>query len=247
MISQPIYGSDQLPALLLHQEVTLLALSDEKGTIETGSWYAYVAAGAVLAELMRNDRVRIQSKDEAKARGTLFNRKPKLLVTDPKPLGEELADEWLSTIRSSEKQRDVEHWLSAIANSKNLKEHIADGLVELGILQRVEDKVLWVFNRVRFPEVASAPETAIRQRLEAAIFEDSLDVEAGTVILLSLVKGGEFLPKLFDKKKLKNRKKHIDRLIKGEQLGAATAQLIESIQVMIIAVAAAGAAAAASS
>lgn len=235
------------PKLLLHQEVTLLALSDEKGTIETGSWYAHVAAGAVLAELLRNDRVRIQSKAEAKARGSLFNRNPKLLVTDRKPLGDELTDEWLEKIRTSEKQRDVEHWLSAIANSKRLKERIADGLVDLGILERVEDKVLWVFNRVRFPEVESAPETAIRRRLENAIFGDSLDVDVGTVILVSLTKAGEFLPKLFDKKKLKARRKHIDRLIAGEELGAATAQIIESIQVMIIAVAAASAATAASS
>jgi len=235
------------PKLFLHQEVTLLALSEEKGTVETGSWFSYVAAGAVLAELLRNDRVRIQSQDEAKARGSWFDRKPKLLVIDRQPLGDELTDEWLERIRRSTKPREVAHWLSAIANSKRLKERIADGLVELGILERMEDKVLWVFNRVRFPEVASAPETEIRQRLETAIFEDDPQVDVGTVILLSLVKGGEFLPHLFDKKKLKTRKRHIDRLIKGEQLGAATAEMIEAIQVMIISIAAASAATAASS
>ena len=64
------------PELFLHEEVTLLALSDDEGRIETGSWYSQVVAGAVLAELMRRKHVRIQSVTEAKSTGLLFDRKP---------------------------------------------------------------------------------------------------------------------------------------------------------------------------
>lgn len=235
------------PKLFLHEEVTLLALSDEKGTVETGSWYKQVVGGAVLAELMRNERVRVQSKREADATGSLFNRAPKLVVTDPKPIGDELADEWLKKISESDKLRPVGHWLNKIAGISQLKARVASRLVDLEILEERESKVLWVFSRRIYPELESAPEEAIRRRLDDAIFNDNTEADVGTVILLSLVKSGEFLPRLFDRKKLKSRRKHIDRLIAGEKFGAATAALIESIQATIVAVTVAAAASAASS
>ena len=225
------------PKLFLHEEVTLLALSDEKGTVETGHWYPQVVGGAVLAELMRNKRVRVQSKNEADATGSLFNRKPKLVVTDPSPLGDELVDEWLKKISESGKLRPVDYWLSKIAGVPQLKARVASRLVDLRILEERESKVLWVFNRTTYPEAQSGPEDEIRRRLEDAIFNDDTEADVGTVILLSLVKSGEFLPHLFDRKAIKSRRKQIEKLIAGEKFGAATAALIESIQVTIIAIA----------
>ena len=222
------------PELFLHEEVTLLALSDDEGRIET-EWYSQVVAGAVLAELMRRKHVRIQSMTEAKSTGSLFDRKPKLVVIDPQPIGDSLADEWLKEISASPKLRPVDHWLVKIAGTKELKARVAERLVKLGILEQREAKVLWVFNRVVYPEAKAAPEAEIRQRLEAAIFSDTAEVEVATVILLSLVNGGAFLPHLFDRKALKSRRMHIETVIAGEKLGAATAALIESIQVMIVA------------
>lgn len=235
------------PALYLHEEITLLALAEEKGTIETGSWYAHVAAGAVLAELLLRERVRIQTEAEGKASGSIFNRKPKLVVTDPAAVGDALIDEWLRKISQSEKLKPAGDWLSAIANSKGLQAAASARLVELEILEQQSDKVLWVFNRVRYPEKDGAPEIEIRNRLHRAIFEDDFKVDARTIVLLSLTKNGEFLPALFDKKRLRQRRQHIEKLIEGEALGRATAELIEAIQVaIIVAITAATAATAAS-
>jgi hypothetical protein len=223
------------PELFLHEEVTLLALSEDKGAIEIGSWYEQVTAGAVLAELMLRGRVRVQTDEEVQATRKWYDKDAKLLVVDPAPVGDPLADEWLALIGASTKLRSLGDWVSRISQAKKLLARVADGLVERGILERREDKVLWVFDRVRYPEADAAPETLIRRRLEAAIFEDTLEVDARTTVLLSLVKGGEFLPHLFDKKALKGRETHIKQVIAGEKLGAATAELIETIQVVIIA------------
>ena len=38
--------------LFLHEEILLLALKDEKGTIAPGTLYQYALGGAVLAELL---------------------------------------------------------------------------------------------------------------------------------------------------------------------------------------------------
>ena len=109
------------------------------------------------------------------------------MVIDPQPIGDSLADEWLKEISASPKLRPVDHWLVKIAGTKELKARVAERLVKLGILEQREAKVLWVFNRVVYPEAKVAPEAEIRQRLEAAIFSDTAEVEVATVILLSLV------------------------------------------------------------
>ncbi|GAB5561575.1 MAG: hypothetical protein SynsKO_32220 [Synoicihabitans sp.] len=227
-------GSAGLPDLWLHEEVTLLALAEEKGTVETGSWYPYVAAGAVLAELMLRQRIRIQTEAEAKATGTWYNRKPRLVVTDATPMRDALIDDWLRKISEAEKLKPAGDWLSKIANSRGLQSAASSRLVEMEILEQRKDKILWVFNRVRYPEKDGAPEEEIRRRLERAIFEDDIEVDARTIVLLSLTKNGEFLPALFDKKRLKTRKQHLEKLIAGEALGTATAELIEAIQVGIV-------------
>lgn len=221
--------------LFLPEEVTLLALSEDKGAIEIGSWYEQVTAGAVLAELMLRGRVRVQSDEEVRATRKWYDKSAKLLVVDPAPVGDPLADEWLVKIGASPKLLSLGDWVSKISDTKKLLARVAGGLVERGILSRREDKVLWVFDRVRYPEADAAPEALIRRRLTAAIFEDTVEIDVRTVVLLSLVKGGEFLPHLFDKKALKTRRAHIDQIIAGEKLGAATAELIESIQAVVIA------------
>ena len=40
--------------LFLHEEIMLLALRDEKGTVEFGSMYNYASAGAILGDAPRH-------------------------------------------------------------------------------------------------------------------------------------------------------------------------------------------------
>ena len=45
--------------LFLHEEILLLALKDEEGTIASGTTYEFAAGGAILAELLLQKRVRV--------------------------------------------------------------------------------------------------------------------------------------------------------------------------------------------
>ena len=56
--------------LLLHEEVLLLALRDEKGTIASGTMYQYALGGAILAELLLKDPALI-TVDPRSRRNTL--------------------------------------------------------------------------------------------------------------------------------------------------------------------------------
>ena len=211
------------PKLFLHEEVLLLALSDDKGSILAGAWYQQAVGGAVLSELLLAERIVIKK----------HGKKTLIEVSCTDSIGDALADEWLAKMAKSEKEKTLGDWLSKIANTKDLKERVARRLVGLGILEEQEDKVLFFFNRTRYPEADGSPERAICERLYSAIFTDATDVSARDVALLSLVKSADILPKVFEKSELKRRKQRIEDLIAGELTGKATVELIQAMIVVI--------------
>lgn len=72
------------------------------------------------------------------------------------------------------------------------------------------------------------------ERLQQAIFTNTTDVDPRTIILLSLAKSAGLLNYSFDKKKLKQQKERMEKLINGEVTGAATKEAIEAVQAAIM-------------
>ncbi len=81
-------------ALFLHQEVMLLALRDDKGTIDTGSMYQYAIGGAVIAELLLNERIKIER----------IRRKDLVTLQSSRPLEDSLLNQCLAMIASARRK-----------------------------------------------------------------------------------------------------------------------------------------------
>ena len=128
--------------LYLHEEIMLLALRDEEGTVDFGSMYGYALGGAILAELLLAGRI---SVDE----GT---RKLVNLVSD-EPIGEPIIDEFLRKISTAKRRAVLQNWVSSFSSLKNLHHRIAQGLCDRGILRADEDKILLIFRRKIYPEI----------------------------------------------------------------------------------------------
>jgi golgi phosphoprotein 3 len=207
--------------LYLYEEIMLLALRDEEGTVASGAMYNYAVAGAILAELLLEGRICI---DEP--------RKRKKLVTlaGDDPVGDELTDECLERIARAKRRKRPEDWVSSFANIRRLKHRIAAQLCQRGILTADEDKVLLIFTRKIYPEVNPEPERRIINRLEEAIFTDTDDVDARTVVLVSLAKATNILRVVFDRKELKARRKRVKQIVNGEVMGKAAKEAIEAAQ-----------------
>jgi golgi phosphoprotein 3 len=206
--------------LFLQEEILLLALKDEKGTIAAGTMYQYAVGGAILSELLLRKHISIDKSSKRKY----------LNLENSTSIGDPLLDECLQKIARVKRRATLETWVSRFANIKSLKHRVADQLVKHGILRKDEDKVLFIFSRKIYPEVNPQPEKEIIERLRKIIFEDSDDFEARTVILLSLAKSADLLRLTFDKKELKNRKKRIEKIINGELIGKAAHGAIEAVQ-----------------
>lgn len=210
-------------ALSLPEEIMLLALHDEAGTIQAGAMYQYALGGALLAELLMRRRVQL---DESK------NKKVHLL--NAKPLGDPLLDEGLIKLQAARKPAAAQTWVSRFAGVKNLKHRLAEQLVDRGILRADESKVMMLFSRRVYPEVDPEPERQLIEHLQQAIFTERDHLEPRTVVLIALADSVGLLKNAFDKKDLKGRKDRIARIVKGEAMAEATMEAIEAVQAAVM-------------
>lgn len=209
--------------LFLHEELMLLALHDEKGTISSAN-YPYAISGAVMAELLLSGHLRIDEEGKKKFVG----------VRSDKSVGDPVIDECLSMVAQAGRRATVQKWVERFATLKNLKHRVAEGLCKRGILKADEDKILWIFTRKIYPEVNAIPEQDLIDRLKKAIFTEANDLDPRTIVLVSLARGTDMLKLVFDRKDLKARKDRIEGLVSGELTGKAAREVIEAIQAAVV-------------
>jgi len=210
--------------LFLHEEILLLALRDEEGTIASGTMYQYAIGAALLAELLLSNRIEVEQSGKRK----LVN------LISSSPLGEPLIDQCLEKVNSAKRRAVLQTWVSRFAGVKNLKHRVAQQLCRRGILKADEDKVLLIFTRKIYPEVNPGPEKELIERLRCAIFTDTRDIEPRTVVLLSLANSTGLLKVVFDKKMLKSRKARIKQIVNGEITGKAATEAIQAMQAAVM-------------
>ena len=205
-------------SLFLHEEIMLLALHNEKGTIAT-SYPEYAIAGAVLAELILDGCISVGA-----------TRKQLVQLQNANPTGEPIIDACLAKMRIAKRRASLKSWVSRLAGIKNLKHKVAQQLCKRGILRANEDALLFIFTRKVYPEINSAPEREVVERIRAAIFADNNSLDPRTVVLISLANGVDLLGKTFGRKEIRSRKKRIKQIINGEMTGKATKEVIEACQ-----------------
>jgi len=214
---------DDRNRLPLHEEVLLLALRDDEGTVASGTMYQYAVAGAILSELMLQGRIAVDDS----------GRKKLARVIDPRPTGAPLLDECLDKIAAT-RPKPLDDWVGKFANIKNLKHRVAVRLCDRGILREEEGKILLVFTRTIYPETDPRPEQEIIERLRRAVFTDTRDLDPRTVVLVSLANSAGILKVVFDKKELKRRKERLEQVINGELMGKAAQEAIQAMEAAVM-------------
>lgn len=204
--------------LYLYEEVMLLALRDKEGTI-AASYLEHAVAGAVLSELLLDHSIAVDPK----------NRRLVNLI-NAEDSGDPVIDACLEKMRSAKRRASLQTWVSRLAGIKDLKHKVAHQLCARGIIRADEDKILFVFPRKVYPEINPEPEKAIIERLKTAIFTDVEDMDARTIVLISLANGAELLGENLGYKEVRQARKRIDQIIKGEVSGNATREVIEACE-----------------
>ena len=211
------------PTLFLHEEVLLLALDDDKGKIHSGTMWQQAAAGAMVAELLLAGRLRATEE-----------KKPKLEVVDDTPLGDPLLDDFLAEIATAKKLKKGADWVQKLGSRGKVKERIAAELVCKRVLREEQGKILGIFNTTHYPERDGRPEKEVVTRLKRAIFTATTDITPRTVVLVAVADAAGLLPKVFEKKRLKERKDRIKKLTEGQLSGTMAREAIQAMQAAVM-------------
>jgi hypothetical protein len=145
--------------MILAEQLLLLFLDDAKGT-ERASWGGDPGlAGALLLDLTR-----LRALDEEDG---------KLVAVAGGPLEHAVLAAAHAALAEDDKRRDAGGWVGRLPTAlKPLRERIAAGLVERGVLSEERRKVLGLFNTTRFPEADPEPERELRERLRAVLLSE---------------------------------------------------------------------------
>jgi hypothetical protein len=151
--------------MLLAEELLLLLLDDEKGTVSATAANAGLA-GALLLDLVEAGR----------------------LNEDMSRIGSEPSEPALAAAwRAIDEPKPAKHWVSKLPGRlKPIKGTIADGLVARGVLDERRHKTLGLFSSTRYPELDPGPETELRARLRRVLV-DGAEPDPRTVSLLGLL------------------------------------------------------------
>lgn len=214
-----------LQDLSLHEQVLLLALDDDRGTVHSSGYYAYAVAGGVLAELLLAERIELQRRGK---------KKPLVTLARATQTGDPVADEVLEKIRTAKRQAALDTWVARVAQTAKLKHRVAERLARKGVLRMAEDRVLLLFRRRIYPELDPRPERELVESLRHAILDDD-PVDSRTAILVSLAWRANLLRPVLDKKELKRRKDRLEAVGRGDAVADATRCAIDAMQAAIMA------------
>lgn len=211
--------------LYLHEELLLIVLRDEEGTVDRrAGFYQYALAAGVLSELLLAGRITVTP-----------DKKQYVEVADQRPLGDELLDECLSRMATAKRRERLQNWVTRIGNQSGLRHRVAQNLCRKGVLRADEDRVLWIFRRRIYPERDPRFERHLVERLRRAIFNDAPRVEARTLLLVALAHGTNLLHLVFPRRELRARQARLKRIVAGDLAGRAAQAAVQAAQAACVA------------
>ncbi len=202
------------------EEILLLMLRDDDGKFVNIAQSATdrAIAGAVLMELAVENRI-----------DTDLDR---LMVVDENPVGDALLDPTLAKIIAGDEQ-DARYWVEQIARSApEIREEALARLVERGILERKEDRFLWVFRSRRYPMVDGESEREVKLRIMGVLFSNEIP-SPRDVVIICLAHACGIFSEMFSKRELEQATDRIEQVRKLDLIGQAMSQSIHDVEVWL--------------
>lgn len=220
---------------LIAEDLLLLLLDDEKGTLDASSSVTTVLGGAVLAELALSGAATVEEKP-----GLWRSTRVRPAPAD---LDDRVLTAALATI--AEKERSAQDLVTRLG--KGLKDELADRLVDRGILQRRETRLLGLFPRTRWPAANRTHEEEVRRALTASLVQGA-DPDPRTATLVALLVAINHAHKVVDHEGMSARdvKKRAKQISEGSWAAKAVKDAIaattHAVNAAVVAAAAGGAA-----
>ena len=208
--------------LRIAEEIILLLLNDKDGRfINVPTWSVdYAIAGGVLMDLAMENRIDTDLEN--------------LILIDAAPLNDSLLDPTLVEIEAGDKNT-TRYWVEHVAqNAMAIREEALTRLVAQGILEREEDRFLWVFRSRRYPTVDGTAVREVKSRIMGVLFSDEIP-DPRDVTIICLAEACGLFGELLSKQELDKASPRIEQVRKLDLIGQAMSRAIYDIEVSVAA------------
>jgi Golgi phosphoprotein 3 len=208
--------------LFLHESILLLALDDEKGKFTSaGTYLHYGFATALIMDLILAERIIVEDD--------------RIVVKTNATTHSKVLNNVLHRLQESKKTRKVTYWIQYLVQRiSKLESQAIEQLIKRNILERRQEKLLWVFDVNRYPSVNTKPENLLRARLREIIFED-VSPEPHERMLLVILQTCQLDKKLIPgKAERKKAGEKIKALTHDSEIGKYVSDAILEMQMAVI-------------
>ena len=208
--------------ITLSEQLLLLALNDEKGSVVLSASTAlpYGLAGALLLELFLLNKLQFKQN--------------KIKLTNTEKTDNALLNEVLTLLSKSAKSLDTKSCIETIYKKiRKLPDRLGEQLVNKKILVKEEKSFLWIINYNHYPMKDDKPEQGIRRRIKNIVLKRETTTEED-IALLSLIKACDLINEVFDKPDRKKAKQRIKDITENHQVGEAISKTMEEITAAIM-------------
>ena len=204
------------------EELMLLILDDEDGRFARvpDRQLRYALAGGVLMDLALENRIDTDLKQ--------------LMLVDSTPLGDDLLDPTLADIAAAPETPDARFWVerTALRSAEAIREAALGRLVERGILQRQEDRFLWVFRSRRYPAIDDRVEREVKLRIMEILFSDEIPTPRD-VVIIGLAHACNLFEQILSAREVEHIAPRIDEVRRLDLISQAMSQAISDIEVSL--------------
>ena len=204
------------------EELMLLILDDENGKFVSvpDQLLRYALAGGVMMDLALENRIDTDLK--------------RLLLVDSHPVQDSLLDPTLADISQTTARHDARFWVerTAFRRGDAIRQEALNRLVERGILQRQDDRFLWLFRTRRYPVIDDRAEREVKLRIMEILFSDQIPGPRD-VVIIGLAHACDLFGQILSARELAHVSSRIDQVRKLDLIGQAMSQAITNIELSL--------------
>lgn len=197
--------------LTLPEEVLLLVLTDRTGSLLEETHFRYALGGAILAELMLQDRIELEP-------GTGQHL---VTVTQRKATGDPVLDDALVQLVNATRRANPEKWVDRFSEHEELYLRVCRQLCRKKVLDEHEGRVRLVFRRTVYADLDPDVQAEVVGRVRNAVFDDD-PVDVRTALLTTLAGAGDILVGVFEAEELIPRRERIRSLLAETEMSEKT-------------------------
>ena len=208
-------------SLTLAEELMLIALDDERGTMMHLPPFTLelAIAASLIMELTLIGRVDTDAE--------------RLTLLSGAPTGNAILDEALAMIAADTVPHPTSDWLNRLsAPDTDWRDRLILGLVERGVLKSVEKKLLWVFKTRVYPPTSGIEESEVNSRIMTLLNNDDIP-DAKDALLIGLLRATNIMAQLLSDSEHHRLNARITQIANLEEISRSLTQTIMDVQILL--------------